>query len=365
MSTDLRPLAPDRLPASNTPPIAPSQGIPRSFKEEFPYGWRYVEVSRPDGSIEVEQIPLTLEDALHPQEDDQIPSNLLQNEVVRSIRNALDSLLRDRDDVLIFNDMLIDWGKPGIKAMSPDIVVFFGGKLASWVGTYRVPEQGVTTEVVIEVTSPSTRSNDVEKKVVLYAQCGVPRYVIVDARYDARGETLQSLELKDYRAVGRVFELAPPDESGVVWLERLGLGLVVEGTTLRCLDGEGRPIETDFAEEREAREEAERRAHEEAVAKEAAERRVREESLAKEAAERRAHEEAVAKEAAERRAHEEAVAKEAAERRAAAAERRALDEAAAKETAERTARDEALARRQAEERIQQLEQALRLARGEA
>ena len=316
MSTDLRPLSPDRLPASNTPPIAPSPGIPRSFKEAFPYGWRYVEVTRPDGTIDVEQIPLTLEDALHPQEDDQIPSNSLQNEVVRSITNALDIVLRDRDDVLVLNDVLVDWGKAGIAAMSPDVSVFFGDRLRGVLSTYHVPEQGVTTEVVIEVTSPSTRSNDVEKKVVLYALCGVPRYVIIDARYDARGETLQSLELKDYRAGARGFELAAPDESGVVWLESLGLGLVVEGTTLRCLDGEGHPIDTATADLWAAREQAERLAREEAVAKEAA------------------------------------------ERRASAAEHRAA-------AAEQVARDEVLARRQAEERIQQLEQALRQARGEA
>ena len=315
MSTDLRSLAQDRLPesesTSTSPPAAlplTPPGPPRSFEEEFPYGWRYVQVLRPDGSTAVEQVPLSLEDALHPQEDDQIPSNPIQNQVVDSITNALTTLLRDRENVLILNDILIDWGRHGIKAMSPDIAVLFDARTDVVEGTYRVPEQGGTTEVVIEVTSPSTRSNDVNPKVELYARCGVPRYVIVDVLYDARRDAVDSIQLKDYRAGVQGYELAPPDPSGIVWLERLGLGLVVEGTTVRCLDAQGRPIDTNFANQCQAREQAERLAEEEARA----------------------------------RRHE----------------------ALAREAAEKLAQEEARARRQAEDRIRELEQALRQARGE-
>ena len=37
---------------------------------EFPYGWREVQRALPDGSVEFDRIPLTLEDVLHPQEGD-------------------------------------------------------------------------------------------------------------------------------------------------------------------------------------------------------------------------------------------------------------------------------------------------------
>jgi hypothetical protein len=38
----------------------------------YPYGWRYVKTVLPDGRAHYEQIPLTLEALLHPQEGDQV-----------------------------------------------------------------------------------------------------------------------------------------------------------------------------------------------------------------------------------------------------------------------------------------------------
>ena len=337
MSTDSRPLAPDQLPKSPPTPIESplmesvvTEDPVRAGEYEFPYGWRYLQITEPDGSIRSERIPLTLEDALHPQEDDCIPSNPVQNELVQSITNAIRMLLHDREDLLIFNDVLIDWGVPGIKAMSPDIAVLFGVKPEDGFGMYHIPREGVRTEVVIEVTSPSTRKNDVVDKVDLYARCGVPRYVIVDVKPHPHRDVLQWIQLKDYRAGEQGYDLMSPDESGVVWLETLGLGLVVEGKTVRCLDAQGRPIETDVLELRQAREDARRQANE-------AQQQARQEAQAREEAQRQALQEAQAREEAQRQARQEAQAREEAQRQA----------------------------RQAEERIKQLEEALRQARGGA
>src|SRR5262245_45597129 len=43
--------------------------------DPFRYGWRYVRRTLPDGTETLEQVPLTLRDVLHPQEDDVIPEN--------------------------------------------------------------------------------------------------------------------------------------------------------------------------------------------------------------------------------------------------------------------------------------------------
>ena len=43
--------------------------------DPFRYGWRYRPHERPDGKIEYEQVPLTLEDVLHPQMGDVMPKN--------------------------------------------------------------------------------------------------------------------------------------------------------------------------------------------------------------------------------------------------------------------------------------------------
>ena len=41
----------------------------------FPYGWRDVPVTKPDGEVDFEQVPLTLEDALHPELGDYVVSS--------------------------------------------------------------------------------------------------------------------------------------------------------------------------------------------------------------------------------------------------------------------------------------------------
>ena len=40
--------------------------------DPYRYGWRYVERWGEDGTLVVEQVPLTLEDVLHPQEGDYV-----------------------------------------------------------------------------------------------------------------------------------------------------------------------------------------------------------------------------------------------------------------------------------------------------
>lgn len=133
----------------------------------------------------------------------------------------------------------------------------------------------MTTEVVIEITSPSKRVLDVDNKVDLYYRCGIPRYVIVDVERERGTNQLQSIELVDYRASEAGYVAQQQDPSGTVWLETVRLGLVVEGATLRCIDEHGQTINAEFVEQFRAREQAERQAREQVVAREQAEAKAR------------------------------------------------------------------------------------------
>lgn len=116
---------------------------------------------------------------MHPIEDDRIPSNTIHTQLVRSITNAIEMVLRDRQDVLMLNDVLVDWGVAGNELVSPDVSVFFGiTKPRGPIRIYRVPAEGVTTEVVIEVTSPSTRKPCVRSA----ARLELPRRLILERR---------------------------------------------------------------------------------------------------------------------------------------------------------------------------------------
>src|SRR4051812_27662294 len=61
------------------PSPAPAPPPPPAQEDPFRFGWRFVKRQRPDGSEELVQVPLTLEDVLHPEEGDHIPEDDLHS----------------------------------------------------------------------------------------------------------------------------------------------------------------------------------------------------------------------------------------------------------------------------------------------
>src|SRR5690242_2554986 len=106
------------MPRSAARITRPPQPEPR------PYGWRLVYTTRPDGRVIQDEVPLTLEDVLHPQENDIIPENDLQ----RRDSEYLAPIFRERAERLpgglALADCLVDWGVPGIRPHAPDLSVF-------------------------------------------------------------------------------------------------------------------------------------------------------------------------------------------------------------------------------------------------
>ena len=152
--------------------------------------------------------------------------------------------------------------------------------------TFDVAAEGARPEVVVEVTSPDTRKNDVEDKFDFYRRAKVPLYVIADGIQD--DEHGRKLELKAYRYARGRYVKVRPDARGWIWLDVVGLwlGVTQDPRTgydrLACYDPEGRElgdytaVSQALAAEAEARAAAERQAAAEARARAAAETRVRE-----------------------------------------------------------------------------------------
>jgi hypothetical protein len=88
--------------------------------DPFRYGWRYVAHERADGSVTYEQVPLTLEDVLHPQEGDHIMQNEEHIDWCFYLYAALRHLLRRDPLAVVFQDMLFLWDVPGLQGHSPD-----------------------------------------------------------------------------------------------------------------------------------------------------------------------------------------------------------------------------------------------------
>jgi Membrane protein involved in colicin uptake len=304
----------------------PTVTAPAPLPEEDPfrYGWRYVRRPTPDDPDHLEPVPLTLEDVLHPDVGDFI----VHSDRHETDRMYLTAVLRARLEVhgraIVLSDVRVAWDVPDLRPHGPDVMVIPGLRERRDWSTFDVAEEGVRPALMIEITSPETRENDVVWKVAHYARAGVAQYVIVD-NIGRRGE--RQLRLLDYRLVGDTYRLQPPDERGWVYLELADLWVGVEGDHVVCYADDGTAF-GDYA----------------TVVQQAAE------------AEARAR-------AAEEQAQREAAARAEAEALARAAAEQAQREAAARAEAEEQARREAAARAALEARLRELEAELRRLRG--
>jgi Uma2 family endonuclease len=206
--------------------------------DPFRYGWRYVAHERADGSVTYEQVPLTLEDVLHPQEGDHIMQNEEHIDWCFYLYAALRHLLRRDPLAVVFQDMLFLWDVPGLQGHSPDIAVVFGVQPGTR-NSFNVAEEGAQPVLIVEITSPSTASLDHQSKLEEYHLIGIPVYIIIDRRMVRRQRTVRLLGYR-YTPVG--YEPLAPDERGWLWLEpvRAWLGLA-EGKPV-CYDEAGEPI---------------------------------------------------------------------------------------------------------------------------
>ncbi|MCS6938071.1 MAG: Uma2 family endonuclease [Roseiflexus sp.] len=205
----------------------------------FPYGWRYVERTAPDGSVTVEQVPLTLEDVLHPQEGDQVTHSDLHQRICVYLYNVLRGLLAGVPGAVVLHDVRIAWDDPDLKAHGPDLAVIFGVRARKNWSTFDVAAEGVRPTVIIEVTSPETRGIDLTVKLDEYDLAGVEFYIIVDVA-QRRGQ--ETLRLLGYRRTPTVYAVLPPDDQGRLWIEPLRIWLGVQDQQVVCYDAAGNPI---------------------------------------------------------------------------------------------------------------------------
>jgi Uma2 family endonuclease len=212
--------------------------VPPTAVDPFRYGWRDVHRRRPDGTLEWEQIPLTLEDVLHPQEGDVILESTQHDRNVRYLADALSERLAATPGALVLRDCGVYWDVVELRHHSPDIAVILGlrSRRAEY-ASFQVAEEGVRPSLLIEHVSPSTRSNDVDTKVDHYHRARVPQYVIIDCDDDDA-----PLRLIDYRWTPDSYREEPADAQGRVVLACVNLRLGVDGRRVVLFDEAGREL---------------------------------------------------------------------------------------------------------------------------
>ena len=205
---------------------------------------------------------------------------------LHAIHYAFGALLlyyRERADVYVSGDLLIYYeeGNPRVW-VAPDAFVVFGVE-DRMRGNYKVWEEGKGPDFVLEVASPTTWREDVERKPGIYARLGVREYFL----FDPTGEHLTP-RLQGYRLVEGEYERLSAVES----IDRtLTMPSEVLGLELRAKAGGGMRFHDPATskdllshgeehaarlEEAAARQAAELRAEREAAARRAAEARVAE-----------------------------------------------------------------------------------------
>jgi Uma2 family endonuclease len=236
-------------------------------------GWRYRRVQRPDGSEELEQVFLTADDFMNPQEGDIMPEDTFHSETVRLLCNFLIRYLARRKPALkVFADLVIRWTPYRLPNSAPDVCVIPNVQdSARRRRSFDVGDEGTQPILVIEVVSEEYRKEDRDQKVRRYEQAQVAEYVIFDQRRE-RGRYVD--EVIGYRLEEGRYRPLIPNEDGVILCKTVGLWLGMENGRPFALDMEtGERLLTDA--ELEARAEAEaQRAEAEAKARAEAEARL-------------------------------------------------------------------------------------------
>jgi Uma2 family endonuclease len=233
-------------------------------------------------------------DVYYPESDGQ---PMGETEVHRRLLNDLvEVLLRwraGRPDVHVAGNVFVYFteGTPS-DVVCPDVFLAFGSHSRE-VDTYQTWVDGPFPQVVIELTSSSTRTEDEGPKRELYERLGVLEYYLFDPRVRRRGRAASRGPgvLKRYvRASANVgFGAAEVAAAGtVVRSHLLDLGLTERDGELRLVDPSTGELWLTPAELAAALQAAEAQAHVEAQARAAADERARVEAQARAAAEAQA-----------------------------------------------------------------------------
>lgn len=207
--------------------------------DPYRYGWRYVRRELPGGDYTYDQIPLTLQDVLHPQEQDFIVHSDAHQRFCIYLHNVLTSHLAADPSTVVLHDVRVAWDVPDLQPHGPDIAVILGVRERHNWSTFDIATEGVRPVLIIEVTSPETRRLDLYDKMDEYALAGVQFYFLVDIHMCKSGPILRVL---GYQHTPTGYRALAPNERGWIWMEPVGLWLGLEDDRVVCYDEAGNPI---------------------------------------------------------------------------------------------------------------------------
>jgi len=207
--------------------------------DPYHYGWRYIRREVADGAVTFDQVPLTLEDVLYPEVGDFIAHSKAHEDICHYLADVLNAQVRHVPGAVVLHDVRVAWDIPELRPNGPDIALIYGVREQKNWSTFDCAEEGVRPLVIIEVTSPETRSNDLIDKVENYAVAGVQQYVIIDSRI---WKGREQWYLHSYQLGPTGYRHGNMDDLGRVRLGELDLWLGIEETHIYCYNAVGERI---------------------------------------------------------------------------------------------------------------------------
>jgi Uma2 family endonuclease len=223
-------------------------------------------------------MPLRDEEIEYPTSDGRpMAESNLHRKVMADLIAALEQRYVDEPRVWAGGNFLLYFEQGNPRAsVSPDVVLVRG--VEKWNRPlYKLWEEGRPPDFVIEVTSGSTRREDMSTKKNLYERLGVSEYFLFDPTGDYLNPRLQGYRLEQER-----YRPLVHDPDGSLPSLITGLRLRPEGENLRLVDAPTGEKLLWTAEKDAAIEAAKRRLEMETAARQAAERRAEEEAAARE-----------------------------------------------------------------------------------
>lgn len=208
---------------------------------EFAIGWRDVERRDANGHVHFDQIPLTLEDALHPQLGDHVVRGTAHNRDCHFLWDVFRRSVAQDPSAVVYHNVGIYWEDDCLRHHAPDIAVVSGVQNPEHDRDgFHCAREGTRPRLLLEVTSPNTRDNDVVAKVGAYHRAKVPYYILVDAHeLDHEPRTLRII---GYRYEAAAWSLMPLDDQGRLWLEEFGFWLGSKDGRVACFHKDGRAL---------------------------------------------------------------------------------------------------------------------------
>ncbi|MBY0227676.1 MAG: Uma2 family endonuclease [Gemmataceae bacterium] len=196
--------------------------------EEACFGFRDVE--SPNGAWD--QVPLTLQDVLHPRLGDKIAHSPLHNRDRDHLFQVFRFKLRGPAHAFAASNLLIDLGLEGVPPVCPDAGCFVGldhpPDLAASV--FRLKPSGGRCLALVEIASPWTRLLDTGIKLDLYHRAEVPLYAVIDHETTEAPRVLRAFRWTPDRYEEMVLE------DGWLPMPFLGLSLGMIAGQVACRD---------------------------------------------------------------------------------------------------------------------------------